>query len=112
MRVLSPEEGQKFTLLMMRQWPQGSESRVYACVTTGFQCHQGAQGTPWERQGLLDLTEVVKSGVPALVMGGSADSTQHSSEKTHRKSQTSARCVPLPERTERHLSIWGWKTVS
>lgn len=34
-RVLSPDSWQKFTLLMMRQWPQGSAFRTYACPRIG-----------------------------------------------------------------------------
>ena len=45
-RVWSLDSRQKFMLLMMRQWPQGSAFRTYACPSTGTHVNRGLAALP------------------------------------------------------------------
>lgn len=73
-RVVSLDSRQKFTLLMMRQWPQGSVFRAYACPSTGASVNRGLTAPlPREAEALVFLRAVGsleswdrKGGLPSL----------------------------------------------
>lgn len=110
-RVLSPDSWQKFTLLIMRQCPQGSAFRTYACPSTGTNVNRGLvallgrEGDPlcftqrWDRACSLPPSE-----------GGVWD--LHPAFQTARKSRVRTSCVTdeqlnLGPKTSSHRSIQG-----
>ena len=121
-RVLSPDSWQKFTLLIMRQCPQGSAFRTYACPSTGTNVNRGLGALLGREGDPLGFTH----GVDSLERWDRACSLPpseggvwdlHPAFQTEKQTRVRTSCVTdeqlnLGPKISSHRSIQGWELLA